>query len=129
MNGSLRSALSGARRKTKVVEVPDVGPVTLQEMSGSERDDLEASTIVEEDGKRTVNSKHFRARLLVLCIVDDSGKRLYTESDVAEVSGFPIRVLDSLFAAAQELNSMGVTAVEDARKNSGSGATAASVSP
>lgn len=129
MNGSLRSALSGARRKTKVVDVPDVGPITLQEMSGTERDDLEASTIIEEDGKRTVNSKHFRARLLVLCIVDDSGKRVYADSDAPEVSELPIGVLDKLFVAAQELNAMGGTAVEDARKNSESVPSSASDSP
>lgn len=130
MKRGTRSDLQAAQRKTVDVELPDLDAVyTLREMSGTERDKFEAGTFSEVDGKRIVNTLYLRARLVSLCLVDDTGTRLYADDETHQLSDdVPASVLLKLFEAAQKLNGLAADAIEDATKNSGSAATGASAS-
>ena len=125
--GTLQDLLA-ITRKQVVVSLPDNGvEYTLRELSGTERDKFEAWTFSEVDGKRTIMTTYMRARLVALCLVDESGHRMVSDNEITALSdGTPSSVLNTLFAAAQKLNGLDGAAVEDATKNSGSAATGAS---
>ena len=116
--GTLQDLLAIARKQV-VVPFPELGKeYTLRELSGTERDKFEAWTFSEVDGKRTIMTTYMRARLVALCMVDDSGARMVPDSEITALSdGTPSSVLNALFAAAQKLNGLDGAAVEDATKN------------
>lgn len=119
-----RATLETIPRKTIDVEVPEVDAMfRLREMSGTERDKFEVSVFKEEaNGTRKVDPLYLRARLVALCMVGDDNVRLYADDEVLQLSDtIPSAVLGTLFAAAQKLNGLDATAVEDAAKNSESG--------
>jgi hypothetical protein len=64
-----------------------------------------------------MNFVNLRARLLVRCICDADGKRLFADGDVEQVAGLPARVIDPLFEVAQRLSGMGAKDVESMTGN------------
>lgn len=99
----------------EAVEVPEwKGTVYIRVMSGTERDAFEGS--VTKDGKVTV--ENIRAKLLVKTLSDETGKRLFTDADLAALGAKSGRVLDRLFAEAKRVNGMTKNDVEELVKNS-----------
>lgn len=104
--------------KTEVVKVPEWsknGEVILTTMTGTARDEWETSLIDKSNTK--TNLANMRARLLVICIVDKDGKRLFTEHDINRLGAKSAKPLDRCFDVAQRLNGIGVEDVEDLAKN------------
>lgn len=94
------------------------GHVIVRGMSGKERDAYEAS-IVKQRGKDTqVNMKNARAKLVALCTIDETGKRLFTEADVVALSQKSAKALDRIFAVAMELSGISQDDLEELTKNS-----------
>lgn len=133
-----RKSLEGIPRKTQDVEIKEVDTFyRLREMSGTERDLFEMSIFkpVAPTGsngsgtvtpvgiaQKEVQTLHLRAKLVCLCLVGEDGERLYEHDEFRELSdNVSSSVIATLFAAAQKLNGMEATAVEDAVKNSASG--------
>jgi len=85
----------------------------LRNMTGTERDSWELASF--RDGK--ISPEHFRAKLLVRCIADEQGKRVFTDEDAAALSGKSSQVLLRLYDVAARLNGIGVKAVDDLAKN------------
>jgi len=83
-------------------------------MSGTERDQWESEIL--DDGK--VVKDKFRAKLLVKVLADADGKRLFTDQDVAMVSGFDSVELDRLYDLAARANGLKKSDVDDLTKNS-----------
>lgn len=107
----------------KPVEVPEwkvdgkPGVVHIKGLTGAQKDHFE-STLTEGRGKnRTENWKNFRARLLVLTIVDKDGKRLFGLDDVEALGKKSASALDRLFTVAQELSGFRDEDVEALTKN------------
>jgi hypothetical protein len=99
--------LAADDHKTEVVQVPEWGgEVVVRGLRGRERDEFEAS-IVERRGRQMVpNTANIRAKLVVLCCVDDDGKPLFNKTDVeqlGEKSGAPI---DRIYEVAAKLSGM-----------------------
>ena len=116
-----RTTLSEIPRKTIDVPFPELHTAyRLREMSGTERDVFEIEQYKENsDGKQKVEMRYLRARLVALCLVDETGARLYADDEVSQLSdGVPAAVLAKLFVAAQTLNGMDADAVDNAGKNS-----------
>jgi len=84
-------------------------------MTGAERDSFEQG-IINED--KTANLSNIRAKLCALTIVDESGKRVFSDDDIDELSGKSSLVLDRIFQVAQKLNGISPADVEDMAKNS-----------
>lgn len=106
------------------VSVPEWGgSVCIRTLTGTERDKFEAS--VYASGKASFED--LRAKLLVLCLVDANGARLFGgDGDVKGLGAKSSCVLDRLFAVAQRLNGLSKRDLEDLEKNSSSGPGAAS---
>src|SRR5580765_691528 len=122
-----RASLQAIIRKTEDVQFPEDDTFyRLREMSGTERDKFEIASfkLTKTNGastpaSREVDPLYLRARLVAMCLVDENGARVYTDEQVRECSDeLPAGVLAKLFAAAQKLNGLEATAVEDAAKNS-----------
>jgi hypothetical protein len=102
------------------VEVPEWGgTVRLRALTGTERDDFEASCVGEEkNGKPSVNAKNIRARLVARCCVGEDGQRLFTDAEVTKLGMKSGRALDRLWDAARRLSGMSDDDVEELAGNS-----------
>ena len=102
-------------RKTEIVSVPEWGgEVMVRTLSGRERDEFEASTVKTNKGKQEQNYDNFRARFVALCVVDESGKRLFnSRAEIQMLGNKSVAALQRVFNKAQELNGMTEQDVED----------------
>lgn len=102
------------------VEVPEWGGhVYVRMLSGTERDAFEAATVTRKGkGKTETNLVNMRARLAVLCVCDESGKRLFADADATALGRKSAAALDRITDVALRLNGMTEESVEDAEGNS-----------
>lgn len=110
--------------KPTKVSVPDLGgDVYVRVMSAAEKEDYEDGFSKRmrtfQDG--TANPDYnatlsIRASLVIATACDESGTRLFKESDFAQLSLVPYTVLMPIFEAAQKVNGLVKTAVDDATK-------------
>lgn len=111
------------------VDVPEWGGmVRVRGLTGAERDRFEAS-ITEQQGKRIkMNTANIRARLVAMAAVDEAGKPLFVERDVAALGSKCASALDRLFDAARRLSGLSDGDVEELEKNSAGGQSGDSIS-
>ena len=102
---------------TESVEVPEWdATVYVRSMSARDRDMFESQMMdLAEKGRRMDN---FRARLAVFCCVDESGKRIFKDGDIAALGEKSGRALDRVFEVASRLNKMTEDAIEEEKKPS-----------
>lgn len=114
-----KSAILGASDlKHEDVEVKQWGgTVRIRAMNGLERDEFRAA--IADEGPVPIGK--FSAALLVACVVDEAGARLFSADDMAALQAKSARSLDEPAAVAMRLNGLGGDAVEEAVKNSDSG--------
>ena len=76
----------------KTVEVPEWnGSVNVRGLTARERDSFEASI------GQSANLDNLRARLVVLCLVDEEGKRIFKDSDANALGAKNAQVVNKLF--------------------------------
>jgi hypothetical protein len=96
------------------LEVPEWGgSVRLATMSGFARDRFETSVV----GKNNMNTSNIRAKFVAACLVDENGNLLFNESEIEALGKKSSVALDKVFGAAQKLNGIGQTEVEELAKN------------
>ena len=91
-------------------DIPGWGVVRIKDLTGGERDRIEASCVVERlvvhKGKRKIKKdttlEDLRAKFVAACVVDEAGAPIFTEADVKALSGLNARALDRIFTAIQE---------------------------
>lgn len=106
---------------TEEIYVPEWnGWVRVRAITGSERDAYEAS-LVQRKGKKTeLNPSNMRAKLIALSVVDEEGRRLFTDTDVEALGKKSGAALDRVFAVAQRLSGLRDEDMEELAGNSGS---------
>ena len=57
-----------------------------------------------------------RARLAVLCMIDESGSSLFTEADIPALSAKSSKALDRIFAASVRLNGISKADIDEMGK-------------
>lgn len=83
------------------VEVPEWGgSVRLRGLSAAERDEFEAQLGVSQD------LTNMRARMVVNCLVDDEGNRLFKSSDAKALGEKNAGVITRLFDEVRGLSGM-----------------------
>jgi len=93
--------------KTEDVFVPEWDAwVTVRSMSASQRDRFEAGTLQRNGKEFTQNLDNIRARLCVLCMVDENGEQLFDEADDHALGLKSAAALQRVFEVAQRLNGM-----------------------
>ena len=115
--------------KTEDVFVPEWDAwVKVRTLNASERDHFEAGTVQRNGNKVTTNLENIRARLCLLCMVDENGDRLFQDEDTYPLGGKSAAALDRIFTVAQRLNGLTDADVEEIKKNSPAAQNGASVS-
>ena len=105
--------------KTESVKVPEWGgQVVVRELTGTERDTWESSVVKTHGTRVTIDSQNMRAKLAALCIVDDDGKRLFTEKDVVKLGKKSAAALDRVTDVARRLSRIGEDELEKLGKAS-----------
>jgi hypothetical protein len=105
--------------KTEDLFVPEWDAwVKVRTLNASERDWFEASTVQRNGKKVTTNLQNIRARLCLLCLVGEDGKRLFEQEDEFPLGGKSASALDRIFTVAQRLNGLRDEDVDELAKNS-----------
>jgi hypothetical protein len=105
------------------VNVPEWGgDVFVRVMTVGERDAYEN----EWQRKRETGVDDFRTKFLMRCLVDEKGNRLFDNGDIARLSQKSARVMNRVWMAAMEHNSLSEESIEELAKNSEPGPTAGS---
>lgn len=106
---------------TRDVEVPEWGgTVRIKMLTAEERDKFEASTVTIKGGTQKMNVENLRARLIVLCVVNEAGERMFTNADVRMLGKKSSAALQRVFNACQELNAVTDDDLEDLAEGFGS---------
>ena len=87
------------------------GDVCIRGLNAGERDHFEAS--IGSD----VNLDNVRARLVVLCICDEKGKRIFNNQDADNLGKKSAVVVDRLFDIARKLSGMSDDDIKEMEKN------------
>ncbi|MFI6249051.1 hypothetical protein [Streptomyces sp. NPDC051016] len=110
--------------ETKPVDIPQWGgEVLVRGLTGIERDAYEASiqqVRPKPDGGREVVfvRDNARAKLLVKCLVDENGHRLFKDTDAPALGKKSGAILDKLYDVAAELSGMGEAVEKEIEGNS-----------
>ena len=98
----------------ELIEVPEwQGTVRVRGLTGRERDAYEAS-LIEQRGRSTRNNwTNARSKLVVLSVRNADGSRMFTESQIAELSAKSASALNRVWLKALELSGMGNEDVEE----------------
>ena len=100
------------------VDVPEWGgTVRVRMMTGTERDAFESGTVTRHGKKIETNLVNIRARLVALCVIDETGARLFSEADVVALAGKSGAALGRVFEACQRLNGLTGEAAAEAEDN------------
>lgn len=94
------------------VEVPQWGGlVRVRGLSGKDRDAYEASTIIVRAGRKGLEEgrdlDNLRARLIVRCLVDEQGERLFHDGEYDVLGDLPGVIVNKLWEVASRLSGLG----------------------
>lgn len=106
--------LSAKDLKLKKIRVDEWGgDIYLRTITARERDLFEASLL---NGNK-LNARNIRARLLVLCVCDDKGKRIFTNADADALGEHSAAVIDPIFNECRKLNRFSQADIKSLEKN------------
>ena len=106
------SFLDYGRQKTfERLEIPGLGEIFLRKLSGAGRDRYVAAMAREPE--------LMSSELVVDCVCDENGKRIFSVDDVRAVAQMPMRMIEPIVDAVNEANRIGPAdeAIEEAEKN------------
>lgn len=104
------------------------GSVRVKALTAAERDDYEASLLTGKGKNRELNLRNARAKLVARTVVDDTGKRLFSDGDAEALGDKSAAVMQRLFETAQRLSGLSDDDVEELTEGFASGQSDASSS-
>lgn len=101
--------------QTEDVPVPEWGgEVRIRMLTGEERDQFEASMVeLRKDGTTKANRENVRARLLILCIVNENGETMFNKADIKLLGRKSAKALERVVNACNELNGISEKDIEE----------------
>ncbi len=100
------------------VEVAEWGGwVRVQGLTGAQRDAFEAGLSQRKGKKVTTSMENIRARLVAASAVDEAGRSLFSEADVAALGKKSAAGLDRVFSVAMRLSGLSESDVDDLAEN------------
>ena len=94
------------------------GSVRVRCMTGNERDAFEASIYEIKGNNAHIVRENFRAKLIARTLIDENGKRLFTDKEINLVGEKGAKPLDKVFKVAQKLNGLSQADEDEFVKNS-----------
>lgn len=118
---SKQAVLSAVDLPRERIELPEWGAdayVFVRGLTGTERDSWECYCLAQRKAAGSDNGfPGLRGSLLVRCLVDDDGNRIFDDGDVEALGGKSGKALDRLWEAAVRLSGIGKDDVEQLKKN------------
>ena len=100
-------------------EVPEWGgKVRVRVLTGAELDKYHGSLFTVKGKDVVQDRENFRTKLLVKCLIDDKGNRLFNDKELEDLAGKSGAVLQRLYEIASRLNGMTAEEAEVLEKNS-----------
>ena len=113
LNAEMILAASDIKSKVVPVEVPEWGgTVHLRVMTAGERDAHELEWMAAKEKGGGVSD--FRTKLLVRCLCDSAGKRIFTDAQIEGLKQKSADVVDRLWKQSMVVNKLTEAAVEAA---------------
>jgi hypothetical protein len=104
--------------KTETVPVPEWdGEVLVKGLTGSEYDEFRDSLTTGSGKNVKVNLEAARAKLCARCMIDDEGKRVFTDRDVSALNRKSSSALARVWKAASNLCGLDDEELEQTVKN------------
>src|SRR5574341_2352955 len=93
--------------QTEDVPVPEWGgTVRVRGLTGTERDQYELWIVQGKGRNRDINIRQSRAKLVMMCVVDGDGKRLFDEADIVALGRKSALALPRVFDKAGALSGL-----------------------
>lgn len=108
--------------KTEDVRVPEWDDmaedgeayVRIRMLTGTERDEYEASMVeLKKDGSAKANRENVRARLLILCIVNEAGEQMFNRADIKLLGRKSAKALERIINKVNEMNGISEADLEE----------------
>ena len=103
------------------VEISEWGTgkgVYVQAITAGDRDKLEASSFKRKsDGEVEENLVDFRAKLAVLCTVDEEGNKIFKFEEYKLLSAKASSAVSKIFLAAQRINALNPDDIKKEKEN------------
>lgn len=129
LQGLTKAQLLGATPPEERVEIAALrGSVLIVGLMATERDDFEASRFEGEGKARVFSRTNLRAALVARCVRDDTGARMFTDGEAADLGKTRADVIDRLYAVAARLSGISKADEDELGKGSGSDQPGASSS-
>lgn len=104
--------------ETKDVAVPEWGgTVRVRALTGSERDQFEAGTVIQQGKTMRLNLGNVRARLVALSVVDEEGQQIFSASDVEALGQKSAAALNRVASVAQQMSGLSDGDMEELTEN------------
>lgn len=131
---SRKQILDTSNEEYAELNVPEwAGTVRLRALKACERDRFEADSFQGRGEDAQVNLVNMRARLVAMCLVDDHGKRLFTNDEAEALGDKLARPMNRIFTKCQQMNGMTKEDIDFFAKSSsmttGSSSSSSSPSP
>lgn len=109
------------------------GDVKIREATALERDEYEEAILVPQldaDNRPSLKPdfRNAKAKLIVKCMIDDAGDRIFKDSDAEALGKKSGRAVDQIFQAIRRLSGMTIESKKELEKNSGGALSASSPS-
>jgi hypothetical protein len=117
---SRAALLQLCERRFAEVELPDVNvTVRIQSLSEKEKSDYE-TVLISKNGRGILKDRLADAtrRLIALCVVDETDKRVFSDGDLGVISEMDAFVASRIYDACQEHCGFNRGDIETAVKNS-----------
>jgi hypothetical protein len=112
---SKQQILDADDRKRETVSVPEWGgEVIVATMSGTDRDAWEGAMVGRGRDELLHNA---RAKLAAICLIDESGARLFSDQEVEALGRKSARALNRVADVAQRLNGLRDKDIEELKGN------------
>lgn len=105
--------------ETEIVPVPEWGgEVIVKGLSGADRDKYETSLYDQQGKKMKIKLDNVKARLVAYSVVDENGKRIFSEADIVELGKKSAKALNRIADVSQKLSGVTKEDMDDLTKNS-----------
>jgi len=93
------------------------GEVLVRGLTAAERDEYEASIVRRKGQKTEVDMRNIRAKLVVRCVVDENGQRVFRDEDAELLGQKSAAAVDRIFEVAQRLSGLSNRDIEELAGN------------
>lgn len=91
-------------------------PLFVRTMTGAERDAFEYQCFANKDNPAAL-SQNIRARIVAICLVDENGERVFSDSHIEALGRKAAKELDTAYEAAATLNGLREKDIEELAGN------------